>query len=44
MENDKIKINDLLLQKSGEIEETKTNKFLLSREEFIKRSNNKSDD
>lgn len=44
MENDKIKIDDLLLPMSSEIEEIKTNKYLLSREEFIKIINNKSDD
>ncbi len=44
MKNDIIKINDLLLTKHSEIKEIKNNKYLLSREDFIKINNNKSDD
>lgn len=44
MENDINKSNDLLYAKSSEIKKTKSNRYLLSREEFIKINNYKKSD
>lgn len=44
MEDNLINVKYLLSAKVSEIEQAKTNKYLLSREEFIKKSNNISDD